>query len=66
MMTRARLYRRLMGTALCAALLVGCAPVGPDFVRPNSPVVKQWIEVNTPSAGQSGLTSRSAPVVKWW
>ncbi len=66
MMTRARLYRRLMGTALCAALLVGCAPVGPDFVRPSSPVVKQWIEVNSPSTGQSGLTSRSAPVVKWW
>lgn len=65
-MERARLYSRLMGTALCAALLVGCTPVGPDFVRPNSPVVKQWIEVNSPSTGQSGLTSRTAPVVKWW
>ncbi|WP_271946619.1 efflux transporter outer membrane subunit [Ruegeria faecimaris] len=65
-MTRARLNRSLMGTALCAALLVGCAPVGPDFVRPNSPVVKEWIEVNNPSVGASGLTSRSAPVAKWW
>ncbi|MGI9367430.1 MAG: efflux transporter outer membrane subunit [Ruegeria sp.] len=48
-------------------VLTGCAPVGPDFVRPSSPVVQQWIEVNNPSASQSsGLTSRSAPVVKWW
>lgn len=58
--------RRLTGTALCAAMLAACAPVGPDFVRPNSPVVKQWIEVNSPDANASGLTSRSAPVVKWW
>ncbi len=65
-MKRTRLARQMMGTALCAALLVGCAPVGPDFVRPNSPVVKEWIEVNSPSVGASGLTSRSAPVVKWW
>lgn len=65
-MKRTRLIRQLMGTVLCAALLAGCAPVGPDFVRPNSPVVKEWIEVNSPSAGPSGLTSRSAPVVKWW
>lgn len=65
-MKRTRLTRQLMGTVLCAALLAGCAPVGPDFVRPNSPVVKEWIEVNSPSAGPSGLTSRSAPVVKWW
>ena len=28
--------------------------------------MKEWIEVNSPSAGPSGLTSRSAPVVKWW
>ncbi|WP_170788541.1 efflux transporter outer membrane subunit [Ruegeria lacuscaerulensis] len=65
-MKRTLLIRQLMGTVLCAALLAGCAPVGPDFVRPNSPVVKEWIEVNSPSAGPSGLTSRSAPVVKWW
>ncbi len=58
--------RQLLGSALCAATLTACTPVGPDFVRPNSPVVKQWIEVNSPSAGQSGLTSRSAPVVRWW
>ncbi|MDX1744052.1 MAG: efflux transporter outer membrane subunit, partial [Ruegeria sp.] len=65
-MIRARLHSRLIGTVLSGALLAGCAPVGPDFVRPNSPVVKEWIEVNNPSAGPSGLTSRSAPVVKWW
>jgi len=59
--------RMLVGTALSAALLFACTPVGPDFVRPNSPVVKQWMEANSPSASQaSGLTSRSAPVVKWW
>nr|WP_321253400.1 efflux transporter outer membrane subunit [uncultured Ruegeria sp.] len=65
-MIRARTFRRLMGSALCVVTFAACTPVGPDFVRPNSPVVKQWIEVNNPNTGQSGLTSRSAPVVKWW
>ncbi len=65
-MGRAMTLRQLLGTALCAATLVACTPVGPDFVRPNSPVVKQWIEVNSPDASANGLTSRSAPVVRWW
>ncbi len=65
-MNRTKFRSRVIGTALSAALLAACAPVGPDFVRPNSPVVKQWIEVNSPSAGSSGLTSRSAPVARWW
>lgn len=53
---------------LCAAgALVACAPIGPDFVRPNSPVMNQWIEANSPGASQaSGLTARSEPVVEWW
>ncbi len=61
-------FGRSVTPAICVAgLLAACAPVGPDFVRPSSPVVKQWIEVNSPNASQgSGLTSRSAPVVKWW
>ena len=58
--------RRLLGTALCAATFAACTPLGPDFVRPNSPVVKQWIEVNSPDANAAGLTTRSAPVVRWW
>jgi NodT family efflux transporter outer membrane factor (OMF) lipoprotein len=53
---------------LLAGLLAACTtPIGPDFVRPKSAVVNQWIETNNPSASQqSGLTARSAPVVKWW
>ena len=65
--------RRLRRFALYPAVLafgslVGCTnPIGPDFVTPASPVVNQWIETNSPEASQqSGLTSRSAPVVKWW
>ncbi|MCL6284242.1 efflux transporter outer membrane subunit [Ruegeria sp. 2012CJ41-6] len=60
--TRARLMM------LCAAgALTACAPLGPDFVRPSSPVMKQWIEANSPSVSQgSGLTARSEPVVEWW
>lgn len=47
--------------------LIGCAPIGPNFVTPKSAVVTQWMETNSPGASQqSGLTSRSAPVVKWW
>jgi NodT family efflux transporter outer membrane factor (OMF) lipoprotein len=49
------------------ALLAGCAMVGPDFVRPKTPVVDAWMEANAPSPdASSGLTSRSAPVVSWW
>lgn len=56
---------------LCTLVLTGtvaaCTPVGPDYVRPNSPVVKQWIEANAPvPSGSAGLTSRSAPVAAWW
>lgn len=56
-----------MAIALASLLAACTTPIGPDFVRPNSPVVKQWLETNSPEASsQSGLTARSAPVVKWW
>lgn len=56
------------GAIAMTSFLTACTtPIGPDFVRPNSPVVSQWLETNSPAAsGQSGLTARSAPVVKWW
>ncbi|MEP2031244.1 MAG: efflux transporter outer membrane subunit [Paracoccaceae bacterium] len=59
-------FARLSMVALLG-ILVACTPIGPDFVRPKSAVVNQWIETNSPSASQqSGLTARSQPVVKWW
>jgi len=59
--------RRAIVAALLATTIAACTPIGPDFVRPNTPVMKQWIETNTPAASQAtGLTARSAPVVKWW
>ena len=60
------LLRRWLPAAALATL-AGCASVGPDFVRPTSPVLDQWMEANaTAPAGGSGLTSRSQPVVRWW
>lgn len=59
-----RLHASLVAVAL---VLSACAPIGPNFVRPNSPVMARWMEANSPSASaQTGLTARSAPVVKWW
>lgn len=53
--------------AVLLSVLTACAPVGPDFVRPKSAVVDQWMESNSPRASQqSGLTARSQPVVRWW
>ena len=58
--------RGLVALALMASI-AACTPVGPNFVRPNSPVMTKWIESNSPQgSAQSGLTERSAPVVKWW
>lgn len=52
---------------LVPALLAGCAMVGPNFERPPTPEVKAWLEANSPNpSANSGLTSRSAPVVAWW
>ena len=61
---------RLRATLSALSVLVSaaaCAPLGPDFVRPKSAVVTQWMETNNPSVSKSsGLTARSQPVVKWW
>ncbi len=58
---------RRVAALLAPALVAGCAMVGPDFVRPQTPEVKAWLEANSPSPdANSGLTSRSAPVVAWW
>ena len=58
---------RGVSALLLTGLLAACTPIGPDFVRPKSAVVNQWMESNSPAASQqSGLTARSAPVVAWW
>ncbi|MBY8974529.1 efflux transporter outer membrane subunit [Rhodobacteraceae bacterium NNCM2] len=60
----------LTSAASTLTLLVGisgCTMVGPDFSRPTSPVVDQWLQVNQQKPDEtSGLTSRSEPVVAWW
>ena len=62
-----RITRLHASLAAVALVLSACAPIGPNFVRPNSPVMARWMEANSPSAiAQTGLTARSAPVVKWW
>ncbi|WP_371171058.1 efflux transporter outer membrane subunit [Aliiroseovarius sp. 2305UL8-7] len=59
--------RGFMATVALIAFVAGCAPVGPNFTTPRTPVVKKWVAANSfaPSS-QSGLTARSAPVVNWW
>lgn len=64
-----RRFRTGPVTALALVLAAGtggCAMVGPDFVQPKSPVVKEWLEANQQTPNAAGLTSRSAPVVAWW
>ncbi|MCB1351755.1 MAG: efflux transporter outer membrane subunit [Rhodobacteraceae bacterium] len=57
----------LLRSAAVAGLLAGCTMVGPDFTRPSSPVLDRWIEENAPGPdAATGLTTRSAPVVRWW
>jgi NodT family efflux transporter outer membrane factor (OMF) lipoprotein len=43
------------------ALTAGCAPVGPDFVRPEAEVPEQWS-----STAKDGLASTDHEMVEWW
>ena len=63
----ASFVRGLAAASLLAVAVAGCAPVGPDFVRPKSPVLEAWISSNSPQpSSQTGLTTRSAPLTEWW
>ncbi|QDG75518.1 efflux transporter outer membrane subunit [Labrenzia sp. PHM005] len=59
------LFRRFAGLA-GALILSGCM-VGPDFERPEAPVLDSWSKgANLPVDHRTGFTSRSAVSVPWW
>ncbi|GAA0786002.1 efflux transporter outer membrane subunit [Roseibium denhamense] len=52
---------------LTATMLVSGCMVGPDFERPEAPVLDSWSQgAGLPVDGRTGFTSRSAHSVPWW
>jgi len=47
--------------ALLLALLAGCAPVGPEFVKPEVTLASEWSEV-----GENGLKTAPINQPQWW
>lgn len=59
--------RRMVMLLASVSVIAACEPIGPNFLRPTTPVVKNWVEANSLTASeQSGLTARSEPVIAWW
>ena len=44
-----------------AVLLTSCAPVGPEFVRPDVPLNPNWLE-----AELAAFDSSAADLTEWW
>jgi NodT family efflux transporter outer membrane factor (OMF) lipoprotein len=56
-----RLELLLRAMAPLAVLVAACAPVGPDFVKPEGEAPAQW---STPA--EQGIDSSPAELVRWW
>ena len=56
-----RLLPPRFAIVVLALWLVGCAPVGPDFVRPEPAATGQWLE-----SAENGLEPVPANVARWW
>ena len=57
-------FKRLLlplGSVLFALAGFGCAPVGPDFVRPEPEASAEWSQ-----PADQGLEARSGELVEWW
>ena len=52
---------RGLAPAACAALLAACAPVGPDFVRPDVPANPAWLD-----AELRAFETDAAQLEQWW
>ncbi|POF30583.1 efflux transporter outer membrane subunit [Roseibium marinum] len=64
-MGRSRQFRH--GLVLSGLLMLGGCMVGPDFERPDAPVLDSWSSgANLPIDSRTGFTSRSANSVPWW
>ncbi len=49
------------GLAAVIFLATGCTMVGPDFVKPEAPVKKEWIE-----AGNAQIKTEASDYKNWW
>ena len=56
-------FCKLFAVVLTAATLLttGCTMVGPDFVKPEAPVQKEWLEARDP-----GITTEASDYKEWW
>jgi hypothetical protein len=45
----------------CAMVFSGCTQVGPDFIRPEPPVMQQWME-----ADEAQVRTSPADYRMWW
>jgi len=55
------LSRSLVGLVALALLFSGCAMVGPNYVRPEAPVEREWIAKDDPK-----IKSEPADFSTWW
>lgn len=51
----------VLAVAALAATLVACAPVGPDYVRPDVPLTPSWLD-----AELDAFDSEAADLTEWW
>lgn len=55
------LGRSVYGLAAVIFLTTGCAMVGPDFVKPDAPVQKEWLEARDPE-----IKTEASDYKEWW
>jgi NodT family efflux transporter outer membrane factor (OMF) lipoprotein len=65
MACRVRIFEKILSlglviSAIALAVLSGCA-VGPDFIRPQAPEMKEWIEKDNPK-----IKGEPAEFANWW
>lgn len=53
-------WLRLVSVAIALAFMAGCA-VGPDYIRPEAPEMKEWIEKEDPK-----IKSEPTDFSRWW
>lgn len=62
-----RLQKARLWAVLGSSLLLGGCMVGPDFERPEAPILDSWSSgADLPIDSRTGFTTRSANSVPWW
>jgi NodT family efflux transporter outer membrane factor (OMF) lipoprotein len=55
------LGRSVYGLVTVIFLISGCTMVGPDFVKPDAPMQKEWMETRDP-----GIKTQASDYKEWW